>query len=243
MMIANEEFKILTEQSKEWEIKYEFSNIQSHSSIRMVDTLYPNSITEHEFFIIHDLIIKNNLKYGYEVATGFGISALAGALAFKQTGGKLVTMDSYYEEKIQDPLKDHQNSIFVESNGFKSVNQLIDKYKLNDILYPTIGYSPDDTNKCINDIFDENIKLNYIFIDGLHTPEAALNDFKVIENKIDIDNFVVIFHDGDGILGAINYAENYLNCKAECVSNPPHGFYMYVLQNCNKEKINLTKEI
>lgn len=235
-MIQNEQFKILTEKSKNWEIKYEFSNPSSHSSIRMVGTLYPNSITEHEFFIIHKLIVNNNLKYGYEVATGFGISSLAAALAFKHTGGKLVTMDSYYEEKTQDPMQDNKNSTFIESIGFKSVNQLIDKYDLNGVMYPTIGYSPTDTIKCLETVFDKNTKLNYVFIDGLHTEEAAFNDFKEVENKIDVNNFVVIFHDGDGILNTIRYAEKYLNCKAECVSTPPNGFNMYVLQS-NKIQI------
>ena len=57
----------------------------------------PFSINNFEFNFMRDVIIKNNLKNGYELATGLGISTLALSLGLKETDGHLISCDSYQE--------------------------------------------------------------------------------------------------------------------------------------------------
>ena len=73
--------------------------------------------------------VEHNLQRGYECATAFGISSCAIGLGFKQTGGKIVTMDAYIEEKCQNPgaYKDFERTVYEQSDGYKSVKYLIEK--------------------------------------------------------------------------------------------------------------------
>lgn len=67
--------------------------------LRMYDTPFPLSIKEPEFIYLTEYIVANKLTRGFEVATAFGISALAAATGFAETGGRLISMDAYVEEK------------------------------------------------------------------------------------------------------------------------------------------------
>ena len=214
-----------------WEIAYEFSNRASHTSVRMQGTQYPNSITEPEFEIIRETVSKNNLMHGYEVATGFGLSTLAMGLGFKETGGKIVTMDAYDEEVTQNPLGDNSNIKHQNTQGFKSVCQLVEKFGLEDTVYPTVGWSPQDANTCINSIFDENQMLDFIFIDAFHTEDAVMNDFDSIKNRINKEKFVVMLHDADILPSSISYIENFLKSKGSFRSERPSGFYLYSIES------------
>ena len=67
--------------------------------LRMINCEEPGTITEYEANWIIQYIIDNNLKFGFEVGSGFGFSSIAFGLGFKETRGKLITMDSYIEEE------------------------------------------------------------------------------------------------------------------------------------------------
>ena len=59
----------------------------------MENHIFPLSIRYDEFEFLKNLIIKYNLKSGFELATAFGVSTVALGIGFIKTGGKLVTMD------------------------------------------------------------------------------------------------------------------------------------------------------
>lgn len=223
-------YENLVNDSSEWEIQYEFGELDSHTSLRMVGTQYPNSLTEPEFNYLKNVIIENNLQKGFEVATGAGISTLAIGLGFKETNGKLVTMDAYNEEFLQDPLSDNSDKKFYDSKGYKSVKQLIEKFNLEENVKAKVGWSPSDTETCINSVFSPEEKLDFIFIDAFHTDEAAIKDFDSIKNRINPEKFVVALHDVDGLPETVKYVEDFFGIKSELVSERPWGFYLCVIK-------------
>ena len=68
-------------------VKYEIAPTQV-KSLKMRDHFHPWSITPGEFEYLRDFITAHNLRIGYECATAFGVSALAAAFGFRQTGGQ-----------------------------------------------------------------------------------------------------------------------------------------------------------
>ena len=155
----------------------------------------PASIAQPEFHFLTKFVKDNNLKKGYEVATAFGISMLAAALGFKETGGKLVTMDAYIEEQFNSccGYDETHKQTYKDSDGFKTASFLIEKFDLKNVVTTTVGFSPIDTAKVIQSVFGSD-KLDYAFIDALHTEEAVIQD---IEATIPFlaDKFVLFLHD------------------------------------------------
>lgn len=188
-------YKNLEELSKDWEVSYSYS----WNHLNMTNHGEPVSIKIHEFLTIYNFIKKHNLKFGYEVATAFGISALAASLAMKDTNGNIVTMDAYIEENSSgsggyDGVNDHK--IYENSCGFKSVNRLIKEFQLENILFPKIGWSPTNTLEKLSENFNlDTLKLDYIFIDSFHTAEAAQADLQILLPYINKDRFALFFHD------------------------------------------------
>lgn len=184
----------LIDLSQDKEIKYEVHGM-GHS-LKMVNHPNPVSITHAEFHFIKDFIIRNNLKTGYEVATAFGISALAAGLGFKETGGKLVTMDAYIEEQYNKDLGYiGKQETYQDSDGYKSTKTLLKEFDLESVVYPTVGWSPIDTKSNISQIFDLSTqKLDFVFIDAGHWNEALLLDVDSIRDLVD-EKFVVFIHD------------------------------------------------
>lgn len=223
-------YEALIANSLEWEVPYEFSRREQHTSIRMQGTQYPNSITEPEFNSIRQVIEKHNLKKGYEVGTGFGVSTLAMGLGFEKTGGKIVTIDAYHEEALQDPLQANANIKHEDSRGFKSVQKLVSFHELEKVVFPMVGWSPGDSEACINKVFGEEEKLDFVFIDAFHTEDAVIADFEAIKHRIDRDRCVIAFHDSDIIPNAKAIAEEYLGVKSQYQSEPPWGFYLSFIE-------------
>lgn len=171
----------------------------NHSqSLNMRNHYNPWSIKYPEFKYLYDTIKNNNLKAGYEVATAFGISALAAALAMKDTGGKLVTMDAYIEEKYNDAgsYTNADKEVYYENNdGYKNVNYLIKKFQLEGTLLPEIGWSPNDTEKVLSKHFDlQKEKLDYIFIDAGHWDDAVIKDIDSVVPFL-AERCYIFFHD------------------------------------------------
>jgi predicted O-methyltransferase YrrM len=162
--------------------------------IKMKQHPYPYSIKEEEFEFLKNLIIEHNLQRGYECATAFGVSSCAIGLGFKQTGGKVVTMDAYVEEKCQNPgaYKDFERTVYETSDGYKSVKYLIEKFELQNTLFPEIGWSPDDTFRCIKNHFRE--KLDFVFIDAGHFEDQMIKDIDAFLPLL-ADKYVLAFHD------------------------------------------------
>ena len=152
----------------------------------------PWSVVQREFDYLYNVIIDNNLKRGFEACTGVGISALAAGLAMKQTGGKVVTLDAYIEEYLETPDYHGQKIIHLDSLAFQSVQALIVKYQLENILIPVVGWTPDNVPANIEANFSE--PLDYVFIDGGHTPSQLLKDIDVVLPYTNKDTHW-LFHD------------------------------------------------
>jgi hypothetical protein len=150
--------------------------------IAMVDHYHPISITQSEFSYIYHTIKQQNLKNGYEVATAFGISGLAASLAFKETNGRMVTMDAYIEEKYNNAGKYHGIvDKFTDCHGYKLANFIYKFYNTENHIKTTVGWSPNDTRKCLSSVFDlSKDKLDYVFIDAGHWDEYLIHDIASI---------------------------------------------------------------
>lgn len=179
-------------------ITFEDGPVQYENSggghIKMKQHPYPYSIKQEEFDFLTDLVIEHKLQRGYECATAFGVSSCAIGLGFKETGGKIVTMDAYIEEKCQNPgaYKDFERTVYEQSDGYKSVKYLIEKFELQDTLFPEIGWSPDDTETNIRKHFSE--PLDFVFIDAGHFEDQMIKDIDVFLPLL-AEKYVLAFHD------------------------------------------------
>lgn len=219
-------------------VKYEsasgaFLDTHQMHSLKMVGHYHPWSLKPNEFFFIGDFIRKHKLQAGYEIATGFGISSLGAALGFKDTGGKLVTMDAYIEEANDNcAAYTDKRGTYEDADGFKSVSWLREHFNLQDVLFPRVGWSPDDAPTAIRSVFGDNPKLDYAFIDGLHTEDAVIKDTLSIKPFL-ADKFVVFYHDGAFQQGLIDRLQNELGFRyqraPEC--HEPLGFVLSYITN------------
>ena len=161
----------------------------------------PWSLKEVEFTIMRDTVRNNKLLRGYEVATAFGISTLGIGLGFKETGGKLVTMDAYIEENSVDgsAYRYEFNKKYYDSKGYRSVQNLIKEFALQDCVFPTVGWSPLDTYQSLSGTFDlGQEKLDFVFIDAGHWNEALYQDVQSVLPFLNKDRYVIFVHDTHG---------------------------------------------
>lgn len=208
-------------------IKYDLSKF---GHIKMKNHDVPLSILESEFNYIRNLIIDNNLQRGFEVATAFGISALAASLGFKETGGMLVSMDAYIEEMYDDAgaYIDEFGKDCIKPgeypDGLASALFLLRHFDIRNHLALAIGWSPTDTGARIKTIF-ENKKLDYVFIDAGHFTHWIKQDVDAIFPFLG-DGAHVLFHDvyPDSFTPElISYIENLLGGTLEIIIEYPHG--------------------
>lgn len=155
---------------------------------------FPWSIVSKEFNYIFDTIVSNNLKRGFEACTGIGLSALSSGMAMKVTGGKVITLDAYIEEFFDNFVypKNVQKIIVDNSDGYKNINYLINKFSLEKNLFAEVGWSPDDIPNVIEKHFSE--PLDYIFIDSGHTEEQLFKEIKTLVPYTN-SNTIWLFHD------------------------------------------------
>jgi len=177
--------------------RYNLSAHDGRKTINLPTSGVPVSISCNEFDFMLGFIKQFNLKRGYEVATGTGISALAAGLGMGD-GGKLVTMDVYVEENLGLVYDDYaakpyeDKEVFTDSKGTESINFLIEKYGLEDVVFPKTGWSPDDTEKSIREVFDD--PLDFVFIDALHDDKHLIQDIEAVLPLL-ADKFAIFIHD------------------------------------------------
>jgi predicted O-methyltransferase YrrM len=180
------------------EVKYAWEN----GSLKMIGHENPLSIRENEFKFIRNFIIEHNLRRGYEVATAFGVSAIAAGLGFKETGGHLVTMDAYIEEQYNNcAAYRNRKETYYDADGFKSTEFLRKYFELEDIIDLCVGWSPDDTVGMLDFYYPattiskgETRGLDYVFIDAMHYDEAVIADIESVRPFL-ADKFVLFLHD------------------------------------------------
>lgn len=162
-------------------------------AISMTNHNFPLSVRYDEFEFLKNLVVKYNLKSGFELATAFGVSTIALGTGFKQTNGKLLTMDAYVEERQEVYTQEYADtSTNYDADGFKSVNYLIEHFRLKDVVNPQIGWSPDDVKSIVS---NHNRKtFDFVFLDGGHSPKQIINDLYAIRPFLEKE-FVMVLHD------------------------------------------------
>lgn len=170
-----------------------FEDAVENYTLSMEGHQFPLSVRPTEFEFLKNLIIKHNLKSGFELATAFGVSTTALGLGFKETGGKLLTMDAYVEEREQFYQLTYQNTeINNDSDGFKSVNYLIEHFRLQEVVYPTVGWSPRDIIHSIKKFPNNNF--DFVFLDGGHSPQQIMADLMAIYPLLG-QKYIFVLHD------------------------------------------------
>ena len=217
--------------SQDWPIRYQFGR---NRQLVMIDTNHPEfstAISESEFLWLKKCVLEMNIQRGFEVATGFGISSLAAGLSLKKTGGKLVTMDAHNEEGIRTYLStDIRSAPTEEAPSLKSIKQLVEYFKLEENIFPVVGWSPQDTNDRINSVFGKDTELDYVFIDAWHTNEASMNDFNAIKDRLNKKHCLVAFRDYHDLPETVHYVEDFIGAKAEIDFPPPFGQNMAIIK-------------
>lgn len=205
-------------------------------SLKMSKVNGPTSIKIEEFNYICKLIENNNLKRGYEIATGFGISALAAGIAFKKTGGKIVTLDSYIEEKTESDhaYRSFSKTLYENAEGYKSVQNLIKMFSLENVIVPRVGWSPDDVETILTQEFInlEQEKLDFVFIDGGHFVEAVERDIKSVKNYVGPGTKILLHDVFEGVftVGFPDLVKRLLGKEYKIVVPYPIGFNMAIVE-------------
>jgi predicted O-methyltransferase YrrM len=156
---------------------------------------HPYSLKEEESQILYDLIVLNNYKSGFEVATAFGISSSAIGQALKVTGGKLVTLDAYIEESVNNAGGYELNTRATKENadGYQMAINLYKALGIDDIVKPVVGWSPDDVPSAIESS-GIHLPLDFAFIDGGHSHEQIIADVNAVLPYLK-DECMILFHD------------------------------------------------
>lgn len=212
----------------DWPIKYEYVRVWTETEspgLKMVGYEYPVGMKENEINFMYNTIVRNNLRSGFEIATGFGASTYGLGMAFKETKGKLVTLDAYIEEARQNPngYKNEQTYHPDDPVGFRSVNQLIEFGKLEKIVFPEIGYSPTAVEPLIKKHQIE--ELDFILIDGGHWDDAVIRDIEALGPFLKKDAWIFL-HDTHCLSRSLEHIREKfgkpITTPKEC--KPPHGW-------------------
>lgn len=214
----------------------QYESVQSWfgaNSMKMRNHNFPYSITETEFEFLKDLIIMYDLKSGYEVATAFGVSSIGIGLGFKQTGGKLVTMDAYIEEDSGDceSYQDYSPSVYEDMDGYKSANFLIKEFSLEENVFLEVGWSPNDTETAIKKHI--STPLDFIFIDGGHFPNQVVDDISSIVPLLG-EKYIIAFHDmyPDIFDSSVkDYIKSTFGEHVQIVVPEPYGYNLSIIMN------------
>lgn len=161
--------------------------------LSMSNHIFPLSVRYDEFEFLKNLVVKYNLKSGFELATAFGVSTVALGVAFKQNGGKLVTMDAYVEERQEVYTQEYvDTSTNYDADGFKSVNYLIEYFRLKEVVNPQIGWSPVDVKNVVQN--HSRKTFDFLFLDGGHSPGQIIQDLYAIRPFLEKEHIIVL-HD------------------------------------------------
>jgi predicted O-methyltransferase YrrM len=163
--------------------------------LKLAERRFPWSLKHKEFDFVRSLIASFGLQRGFEVATGFGVSTLAIALGLKASKGVCVSMDAYIEESFDDWIAyDGQRKVGdMNALGYRSASALLEKFNLSNRMSLAVGWSPDDVGAVITAKHGE-YKLDFAFIDGLHTEDAVVTDMEAVLPHLG-ENFVILLHD------------------------------------------------
>jgi len=201
-------------------------------NIKMKHQHFPMSVQETEFNYLRDIIVRYNLKSGLEIATAFGVSAVACGLGFKETGGRLITIDAYIEEASNDCyIYNGQKEVYENTSGYMSANYLVNHFDLGQNVKLEVGWSPDD----VPTILEKNgvSKLDFVFLDGGHFPNQIIQDINAFYPYLSEKN-VIVLHDfmADSYTSEVlNLLDKKFGKQPEVIFPRPMGDFLSVIVN------------
>lgn len=152
---------------------------------RLPNRPFPVSVTDTEGQLLAHAILQKQLCSGYEVATGFGLSSLWAGTALKETGGTLISIDTYREETTQD-FETTGSGVAWEPYGLLFAMRWRDR--LHFPLRYAIAASPVDVPSL-------GLRhLDYVFIDGCHYGAHPLKDVAAVVPYL-ASRGIMAFHD------------------------------------------------
>lgn len=157
-----------------------------------IDSKLPFSISEYEFNYMKEFILQNNLKNGFELATGIGVSTIALGYSLGLNGGKLLSVDSYLEEETQNqPIGMNEKS----SNNIPYLNNknLLQIFEVSDNVILKKGISPIDCINFIKEYFSE--KLDFVFLDCPKSYSDYVRDIEYVYDFLNKERFAIFVHD------------------------------------------------
>lgn len=171
-----------------------------HIGIHLVSSYFPISVNESEFNFMFNFIIEHNLKSGFELSTGTGISTLALGSALKETGGHLITLDSYYEEltgvssniPVGAYTPEDVEKIKETSKCYKFVTEAVAALDLNPQVQVEIGWSPTDSVALIQ---KRGTPLDVVFLDCPKDDDEFERDIRSLQPLMNKDKYVIFVHD------------------------------------------------
>lgn len=159
-------------------------------SIRIPQPNSPYSIRENEFNFLETFIVEHNLKSGFELGNAFGVSTVAIGSGFKRTGGHLVSMDAYTEEKNQAyTYQGSKSDIYFDAVGYKSAKFLMKEFDLEGTVDLVQGWSPNDTHQAL-----KGRTLDFAFIDAMHDDISVVADLTSVLPFLG-SHYAIFLHD------------------------------------------------
>lgn len=165
-------------------------------ALRMASHHHPVSIKQCEARYIYEFIKRHDLIAGYEVATAFGVSGLYAALAFKETGGYMITVDCFVEEHFNEATAYTRHNLgdySPSADGKKSAEFLFNHFDVPISL--KVGYSPDNVDEILSNYPILDYSLDYVLVDAMHNDDAVIADIDVIVPHLNRDKFALFLHD------------------------------------------------
>jgi len=198
------------------------------NSLRMEKHDTPISISEIEFRYLQKDIIENDLKCGYECGTAFGVSSLAAGLGMLETGGTIITLDTYVEESLKENNSTYAMSTntYFDTMGHKIAVALHSLCGVGDIVKCVTGHSPSMVNEILS-----GLSIDYVFIDGNHIPKQIILDATAVLPFINIDKCHLFFHDCHTFTNEVhNFFIDTFGKDVEVVIPRPAGFNLGVIR-------------
>lgn len=208
--------------------KYVSLGNNTHKGISANGSL-PFSISENEFNYIRNFIAQHGLKSGFDLATGTCIGTIACAEGMKYTEGKLLTMDSYIEEKTQNQFEGSGfTPVYINEAGERN-KKIIKSLGLGDTVEFKVGWFPDD---CINGKWIENSLglLDFALIDCLKNYKDFTYGMGKINHFFRKDKFAIFVHDTH------TWKDEFIRASKELYNIEPLFLYNFVFDEIKDQQ-------
>jgi len=171
-----------------------------HIGIQLTTRYFPISVNESEFNFMFNFIIEHGLKSGFELSTGTGISTIALGSALKETGGHLITLDSYYEEltgvssniPVGNYTPEDVEKIKTTSNCYQFATNAIIALDLESTVQIEIGWSPSDSVALLQ---KRGTPLDVVFLDCPKDDDEFERDIRSLVPLMNKEKYVIFVHD------------------------------------------------